>query len=83
MPLIIDLLNNLRIIFWRVLFVARNFSIVAYLYVPIILACVFSGIFYILSLIRMSEGVAGAGGVAGGGGDTSINKMIDVISKNR
>ena len=67
-------------------FAARNFSIVAYLYVPIILACVFSGIFYILSLIRMSESVAGAGGMGGGGvvaGDTCINKMIDVVSKNR
>ncbi|XP_073843947.1 methuselah-like 8 [Musca autumnalis] len=33
----------------------RNYSIVVYFYTPIIVACIFSGIFYILSLIRIGE----------------------------
>ncbi|XP_075162406.1 methuselah-like 8 [Haematobia irritans] len=33
----------------------RNCSIVVYFYTPIIVACIFSGIFYILSLLRMNE----------------------------
>uniref|UniRef100_A0A1I8PA77 Methuselah N-terminal domain-containing protein n=1 Tax=Stomoxys calcitrans TaxID=35570 RepID=A0A1I8PA77_STOCA len=33
----------------------RNYSIVVYFYSPIIVACIFSGIFYILSLLRMSD----------------------------
>ncbi|XP_037811136.1 probable G-protein coupled receptor Mth-like 8 [Lucilia sericata] len=53
----------------------RNFSIVVYLYAPIILACIFNGIFYILSLLRMSEGLEG--------GETCINKLIAPLSRNR
>ncbi|KAM7354845.1 methuselah-like 8 isoform 1-T3 [Cochliomyia hominivorax] len=53
----------------------RNFSIVVYLYAPILLACILSGIFYILSLVRMSEGV--------GGGETNINKLMASVSRNR
>uniref|UniRef100_A0A1I8MZL9 Methuselah N-terminal domain-containing protein n=1 Tax=Musca domestica TaxID=7370 RepID=A0A1I8MZL9_MUSDO len=33
----------------------RNYSIIIYFYAPILLACIFSGIFYILSLLRIGE----------------------------
>ncbi|KAL9910338.1 methuselah-like 8 isoform 1-T2 [Glossina fuscipes fuscipes] len=68
-----DLYNN-RPVFGNEIcwFDPRNWSILVYLYVPILLSCVFSGIFYILSLIKLSDGP-----------DIDVNKLMASVSRNR